>query len=227
MEKKALTRKAMERRMRNAVVLVPRDKDYKCAYFEDKGLRLEITEDFAVISTNYHQHVFRNITATGVSRPYIYTQRFIEIASTVDCTIKDAKGHVHYSYSKLMRELKSKEDKSDYNLCWYYDLWLNNIFHPLYGIGESVAESFLVYEQYLHTLARNQVILSEKAMGMSNLQFVDQVLDLVKKFTEGMEERTIFEKQTDEERTKEELDALQEIQQEQILKEQENGSEQQ
>lgn len=220
------TKSDLERRMRNALVLVPRDKDYQSIYFDDKGLKLEVTQDFAVISTGFHQHIFRNITAAGISRPYLYTKRFIEISTKVDCVVKDAKGYVKHSYSKLMAELKKNEDKSEYNLCWFYDLWLNNIFHPLYGIGETETEAFLVYESYMHNVARNQVILSEKINDLTNLQFIDETMALVKKFTEGMEEKVIFVKKTDEEKTQEEIEALQEQQQEKVVEEQANGSEQ-
>ena len=220
------TKSDLERRMRNALVLVPRDKDYQSIYFDDKGLKLEVTQDFAVISTGFHQHIFRHITAAGISRPYLYTKRFIEISTKVDCVVKDAKGYVKHSYSKLMAELKKNEDKSEYNLCWFYDLWLNNIFHPLYGIGETETEAFLVYESYMHNVARNQVILSEKINDLTNLQFIDETMALVKKFTEGMEEKVIFVKKTDEEKTQEEIEALQEQQQEKVVEEQANGSEQ-
>ena len=219
------TKGDLERRMRNALVLVPKDKEYQSIYFDDKGVKLEVTEDFAIISTGFHQHVFSSITAAGASLPYLYTRRFIEIASTVDCVVKDAKGYVRHSYSKLMNELKAKEDKSDFNVCWFYDLWLNNIFHPRYGIGETSAETFLVYESYMHNVARNQVILSEKKEDMTNKQFVAATIELLNKFLEGSEEHVIFEKRTDEEKVKAEVEALQEVQQEKVVEEQANGSE--
>lgn len=216
----AATKGDLERRMRNAIVLVPKDKDYQGVYFDDKGLRLEVTGDFAVITTGFHRHVFNNFTSQGVSRPYLYTKRFIDLALTNDCTVKDAKGNVTRSYGKLLAILKEKEDKSEFNVAWYIDLWLNNIFHPLYAIGETEAESFLVYESYLHNVARNKVIMSEKINDMTNISFIDEVLKEVKLFTEGIAERTIFKKQTDEEKVKAEVEALQEQQAEKTMEEQ-------
>jgi len=210
MEKKSLTKGDLERRIKNAVVLVPRDKDTISIYFDDKGLRLDVTQDYAVISTGFHRHVFNSYTAQGVSRPWLYVKRFIEIALANDCTVKDAKGETTRSYGKLMAILKEKEDKTEYNVCWYIDLWFNNIFHPLYGIGETEAESFLVYESYLHNIARNHIILSEKVNGMTNLEFINAVVDDVKKFTEGIDERVIFQAKSDEQKMQENIDALQE-----------------
>ena len=145
MENKKITKGDLERRVRNAIVLVPRDKDYNAVHFDDKGLRLEITQDFAVISTGFHRHVFNALTAQGVSRPYLYTKRFIEIALENDCTVKDAKGNVTRSYGKLMAMLKEKEDKNEFQTAWYCDLWFNVIFHSLYAIDETTVSSFLVF----------------------------------------------------------------------------------
>lgn len=209
-QQKKPTKGDLVKKMRSAVVFVPKDRETISVYFDDKGLRLTATEDFAIIATGAHQHVFRSVTVAGVSRPYLYTKRFIEIALANDSTFKDEKGQVRRSYSKLFEIIKNKEDKTEYNMCWYVDLWLNNIFSPLYSIDETEIASFLVYEQYLHNVARSQVILSEHAEDMTNLQFVDALIDNEKKYLEGMKEAVIIHKKTDEEKTQEEVAALQE-----------------
>lgn len=206
------TKNDLERRMRNAIVLVSKDKDYKGVYFDDKGLRLEITGDFAVVTTGFHRHVFTSFTSQGVSRPYLYIKRFIEMALANDCMVKDAKGNVTRSYGKLMSILDAKEDKSEFNVAWYIDLWFSNIFHPLFGIGESETESFLVYESYLHNIARNKVIMSEKIDNMTNIGFVNAVTDEERKFVEGINEHIVFKKKTDEEKLKENIEATNEQQ---------------
>lgn len=207
-EVKKPTKGDMERRMRNALVFITKDKDYKAVYFDDKGVRLEVTGDYAIISTAFHRHVFGAITAQGDSRPYLYTRRFIEIALENDCTVKDANGQVTRSYSKLMAMLKEKEDQTEFRVAWYFDLWLNNIFHPLYGIGETEIESFLVYESYLHNLARNKIILSEKTEDITNKTFIEQIGKELMEFTKDVDEHVVFHKKTDEELKKEEIDAL-------------------
>lgn len=224
-QQKKPTKGDMERRMHNAIVLVPKDKDTQSVYFDDKGVRLVITSDFAIIGTMFHRHVFNALTASGVSRPYIYTKRFIEIALANESSIlvKDEKGNTKRSYAKLFATLKEKEDKSEYNIAWFYDLWLSNIFAPLYGIGETESEAFLVYEQYLHNVARNHLILSEKPDGMTNKQFIKQTMELVEKYTDGMEETQIFKPLTDDEKAKAEIVALQESQTEKTMEEQANG----
>ena len=219
MKEKDLSKGQLESRLRNALVFVPKDKDYKGVYFDDKGLRLEVTNDFAVITTSFHRHVFNSITSQGISRPYLYTQRFIEIALSNDCLVKDEKGNITRSYNKLMAVLKEKEDKSEFNVCWYTDLWFNVIFHNLYGIGETEIESFLVYESYLHNLARNNIILSEKTEDITNKMFIEQIGKELMEFTKDVDEHVVFPKKTDEERKKEEIDALGEIAEEKSINE--------
>jgi hypothetical protein len=209
-QSKKPTNAQLEKRLKCAILHIDKTKETKSIYFDDKGLRLTINEDWAIIATGAHQHVFRNITVAGVSRPYLYTQRFIEIALANDSTWKDEKGQVRRSYSKLFEIIKNKEDKTEYNMCWYVDLWLNNIFSPLYSIDETEIASFLVYEQYLHNVARSQVILSEHTDDMTNMQFVDALIDNEKKYFEGMKEAVIIHKKTDKEKTQEEVAALQE-----------------
>lgn len=219
MKEKDLSKGQLESRLRNALVFVPKDKDYKGVYFDDKGLRLEVTNDFAVITTGFHRHVFNSITSQGISRPYLYTQRFIEIALSNDCLVKDEKGNITRSYNKLMSVLKEKEDKTEFNVCWYTDLWFNVIFHNLYGIGETEIESFLVYESYLHNLARNKIILSEKTEDITNKMFIEQIGKELMEFTKDVDEHVVFPKKTDEERKKEEIDALGEIAEEKSINE--------
>ena len=207
-QEKQATKGDLERRMRNSLVFITRDKDYKAVYFDDKGVRLEVTADYAIISTSFHRHIFGSLTAQGESRPYLYTRRFIEIALENDCTVKDAQGNTTRSYGKLMAVLKEKEDQTEFRVAWYFDLWLNNVFHPLYSIGETEIESFLVYESYLHNLARDKIILSEKTEDITNKSFIEQIGKELMEFTKDVDEHVVFPKKTDEERKKEEIDAL-------------------
>ena len=215
-----MTNGQLQNRLRNAILHIDKTKDTQSVFFDDKGLRLTVNEDFAIIATGFHQHVFCNITSQGISRPWLYTKRFIEIALNNDCQVRDAKGNVTRSYSKLMAVLKAKEDQSEFRVAWYCDLYFSNIFHPLYAIGESEAESFLVYESYLHNIARNKIIMSEKINDMTNLDFIEAVMQEVKAFTEGMDKRTIFKKKTDEEMMQENIEAAAAQQTEKAMEEQ-------
>ena len=206
-QKKKLTNAQLQKRIENAIVFVPKTKDTISIFFSDKGVRLVADADGCVIETNYHRHVYSNITSAGVSRPYLYTKRVIEIANNNLDAIKTESG---YSYQRLIEILKEKEDKSEYNIVVYYEWFLFNIFQPLYGIGETEIESFLVYEDYLHNIARNAILLSEKTEDITNKQFIQKVVESIKEFTNELEEHVLFPKKTDEQVMQEEIDAIQE-----------------
>ena len=210
MEKKKPTKAQMERRIENAIVFVPKTKDTQSIFFSDKGVRLTVTDDKAVIATGYHQHVFESYNMSGMSRPYLYTRRIVELALENDCEQRDEKGNVTgYSYSSLLDTLNAKEDKAEYNIAYYYNWWLTNIFSPLYGIGETVSETFITYLDYVCVIAKNAIILSEKTEDMTNRAFLDKFIENVKEFTKDMTEGVIFPKKSDEEVMQENIEAVQ------------------
>lgn len=221
MEQKKPTNAQLLRRIKNAVIHIDRTKDTNSIFFSDKGLRLIVDNEYAVVETGFHRHVFTSFTNAGVSRPYLYVKRLIEIA---DENAKDVEVDGGYSFSKLLEVLKAKEDKNDYNIVTYTDWWIFNCFQPLYSIGEDEASSFLVYEAYLHNIARNAVLLSEKKEDMTNRQFFDEVIKNMQDFIEGVDERVIFHKMTDKEMLQANIYALAQNEQENAMEAQINGS---
>lgn len=200
------TNAQLQRRIQNAIVFVPKDKDTQSVFFSDKGLRLTATETYAVIATGYHRHVFDSFNAgQGISRPYLYTKRVIEIANENDCKTEDG-----YSFARLLEVLKAKEDQSQYNICVYYEWWVTVNFSGLYSIAEDEISSWLVYFKYMTVIATNSIILEEHKEDLTNNQFVDKFVNLMKDFTSNVEERVIFPKKSDEEVIKENIQALQE-----------------
>lgn len=220
MEEKKPTRAQIERRLNRAILHIDRTKDTQTFFFSDRGIRLTVNEGYAIIETAYHRHVFNNITSSGVSRPYLYTKRLIDIALDNDCETADG-----YSFAKLLETLKAKEDKSEYNIVIYTDWWIYNSFNSLYSISESEIGSFMVYFDYIFGIAKNSVLLSEKNEDVTNKQFIDKVIANIKDFTENLTESVLFQKKTDEELAQENIAAIQETETEQALEEQANGSE--
>lgn len=222
-EQKKETKAQIERRIKNALVFVPKDKTAQSVYFSDKGLRLTTTDDYAIIETGFHRHVFDAYnTAQGLSRPHIYTKRVIEIALDVQDKIKDENG---YSFAALLEVLKEKEDKSEYNIVVYYEWWLRIIFDGLYSIGEDEFNSWLVYFKYISTIATNHIILEEHKEDLTNKMFLKKHQELIKDFTENIDERVLIHAMSDEERMKENIEALQEREMNDAMEAQVNAGE--
>ena len=225
MESKKETNGQLQRKIRNSLVFVPKDKYYKSCFFEDKMLRLETTEDNCIITTGYHKHVFEafNPNQGGYSRPYLYTKRIIDIVDENDC--KTDTGTI--TYERMLDVLKQKEKKNDYNVAMYYSWWLFNIFQPLYQIGESTIDTFLTYEAYLHNIARSTIILGEKGNDITNIQFIKTITEKERSFVNDTDEYVVFKKITDDEMKKQEFKAIQEIDDERILQNKEDESQSQ
>ena len=87
-----------------------------------------------------------------------------------------------------------------------------------------MAESFIVYEQYIHNIARNQTILSEKAEGMTNKEYINGIIELIHKFTDDLDEQVMYPKKSEEEKNAENADAMQQHEQEKAIEEVANGN---
>ena len=118
-----------------------------------------------------------------------------------------------------------EENKAEYNIATYFDWWCFNCFVPLYSIGESDAEAFLVYEDYLHNIARNAILLSEKVEDMTNKQFFEKVVENMKTYISEIDEVVVFKKKSDDEVMKESVEALQEQELNQTIEQENNGAE--
>lgn len=221
-QKKKLTNAQLQRRMQTAIVFVPKDKDAIDIYFSDKGLRLTATSEKAIISFTYSQTVYENWTTSGVSRPYLYTKRVIEIANEYLEEIKTDNG---YSFQRLLDVLNKKEDKAEYNIVTYYDWFIFNLFQPQFGIAEDEVSSFLVYEDYIHNIARNAILLGERNVDVTNKQFFDMVIERMKEFVGDLEESVLLHKKSDEEVMKENIEAAQEQELNDAMEAQVNGAE--
>lgn len=216
------TNAQLQKRLERAVLHLDRTKNTQSIYWSDKGCRLTADDDYAVIAFGYSQTVFNNYNMSGVSRPWLYVKRIIEIATENEASIKTDNG---YSYQKLLEVLKEKEDKSQYNICVYFDWYLMCLYSPQFSIGETEIESFLVYEDYIHNIARNAILLDEHKEDMTNKQFIDKIVANIKAFTDNLEESVLLHKKTDEEIAKENIEAAQEQELNNTMEAQVNGTE--
>lgn len=224
MEKKTTkpTNAQLQKRIANALIHIDKTKGTESVFFGDKGLRLTVNEDYAIIATGFHRHVFDAFnSAQGVSRPYLYTKRVIEIANE---NLKDIEVDGGYSFQKLLEVLKAKEDRSEYNIVTYYGWWCSVIFDGLYSISEDEVGSWFVYFKYINIIATNSILLEEHKEDVTNKQFVEQFISRIKEFTDNVDEHILFHALSDEERMKQEMEAVMATEQEQAMEAQVNGA---
>lgn len=207
MEKK-LSNKQLESRIEKALIHIDRTKDTREIYFIDKGLKITANDDVCLIQTASHTHVFDAVTSSGYSKPYVYSNKVLDIALSTDFGTKTENGTL-YSFAKLVEKLKADGKELEYNIVTYYSWYLFNIFYPLYSIDENGASSFLVYFNYLVNLASSQIFLSEHKDGLTTKEFIEQHKGLLDKYLQNVEDMVMFEKVSDAERVQQEIDALQ------------------
>ena len=204
MEQKKPTNAQLQKRIANALIHIDRTKNTKSIYWSDKGCRLTADDDYAIIAFGFSQTVYNSFTSAGISRPYLYTKRIIEIANE---NLKEIEADGGYSYQRLLDVLKEKEDKSEYNIVTYFSWFLQNLFSPQFGIAEDDVSSFLVYEDYIHNIAKNSILLSERNEDLTNKQFIDKMVANIKEFTDNLEETVLLHKKSDDELMKENMEA--------------------
>lgn len=201
------TNKQLQRRLEKSPLHLDFTKSTQSIFFSDKGVRLTIDDDYAIVAFGYSQTVYQNYTISGVSRPWLYTKRVIEIANE---NLKDIEVDGGYSYQRLLDVLSKKEDKSEYHIVTYFSWFLQNLFSPQFGIAEDEVSSFLVYEDYIHNIAKNSILLDQHNEDMTNKQFLDKMIGILKVFAADMSESVILHKKTDEQIMNENIAAEQE-----------------
>lgn len=219
-DNKKPSNKELARRIERATLHLDKTKDTKEVFFDDRFLRLVVdeTEGYALVGTPFHTHYFQMITSNGYSKPFIYVQAVVEIANKYKGEITTEKGVSFTLLQKLLQE-KGEEARADLNIITYADWWFTNINAPLYSIGNDNVSGFLTFEQYIHNLARMETILAEKTEDVTQGQFIDNVCDKMKKAVENIADTVLYKKKTDKDALDEEIKALSQMQDENLMKE--------
>lgn len=212
------TNAQLERRLEKAVMHIDRTRDTKEVYFADRGLRVVVTQDEAVIATNFHNHVFLRMTSNGISLPYTYTNSIVDIALSLadDIRVKDNMG---MSFTRMMDTLEKDVTRTtDHLVCWLWDKWVFNINMPLYDIDSNSGSSFITFFRFLCNTAFTDIILGEKPQGMTTHGFINLFFDKVREFTKDLDDSVVWEAMSDEERMEKEIEAMGEAATEEAMK---------
>lgn len=103
MEQKKATRAELEKRIKNAQLIIDKGKKYKAFYFADRGIGIYICKDYVVSTTNFHQHVWNRINSAGYNSTCLILESLVDIANAHAEEIQDKneKGEIYYSLDKL------------------------------------------------------------------------------------------------------------------------------
>ena len=59
-------------------VFVPKTKGHMYCRLDDRGISIAVTDDYSVVSTNFHRKVFTNVVSGCYSTPYLLLQTLCE-----------------------------------------------------------------------------------------------------------------------------------------------------
>lgn len=178
---KKKSKSQLEHEISSAIVFVPK-KNAKTIHLEDRGITLSVTDDFTVISTNFHRNVFSNYTSAGVSPSHVYINQFIEIAEKYKTfgEIKDDKGNVAgFSFSQLMTH-KDEMDDVDCNLLLLADRWFMVLTEPLFALYPSQLSSLNLGSMYISFLAKSNCLLRTREGDIMYYNFFNEYISSIR-----------------------------------------------
>jgi hypothetical protein len=76
----------------------------------------------------------------------------------------------------------------------------------------------MVFLDYMYNIAKSAILLDEHKEGLTNKQFIDGCIAKIREFSEDITERVIFKPKTDEQVMQENIEAIQSMENEEILK---------
>lgn len=158
MKEKKPSKSQLEALLNDEVFVVRGKKHAKFACLTDRGISLTVTDDFAIVSTNFHRTIFNVATGSGYSKPYLFVTMFVDIVHKyAEKIAKDKANPYDVSLSELMALEMESEDKA---MIEKVNRWFDILIEPLYAIGETVIENFSLYMGRWSLLARQNAMLN-------------------------------------------------------------------
>lgn len=223
-EEKKPTSAQLERRLKNAIIHMDKTKDTKEVYFDDRGMRVVVNEDMAFISNSVYTTVFNRIYTNGETNHYLCLKNLVELAEKYQdkIIVKDDKGNTYRSYGLLNKVV---EEKKDEGRTWLFimDKWLYNYETNITLAPRADFDNvtfFVTYEKFIHSICCNKIIGGEHKEAMSNKEYLRAIANELLAIAENEKEQPMFVPLSDEEREKREMEAIKEIENEKILKQQ-------
>lgn len=211
-----LTREQLQRRLDKAVLHIDRTKAFRSVYFADRGLRITVEDEVALIGRSSYTLMFDRVVAGGYSRIYMMLSGIVDMASRFDCTAKDSSGEPFTSYYRL-RDTLQKEgvDGGEYNVFVIFTAWFDVLQSTLFLAPEKPDEMWALNSIYALNTIVHGVISKPYGKDMDNRELWDELMKEIDGYSETMKGDFLVLRHKDkEEQDKELADALAEIEME-------------
>jgi len=135
----------------SAIIHIPQDDSYKSVYFEDMGVKLEITKEWAIYSRNFCVTSYTSTVSSGFSQPYQLISFIINLSEKYKC-----------NRFEDLKKLATNEEELEIIYVRCFEMWAYSLLQPQFECGlTSVGMSnlFLMYSSFL---SRTNVIFDIK-----------------------------------------------------------------
>lgn len=186
----------LEKKIADAIVMVPKEHA-KTIHLDDRGITFTVTDDYTVISTNYHRSVFTNYTSEGMCTVYYQVNMFIDTLNEYKALgeVKDDKGNVTaFRLDKLMSN-KDKIEKADLNFINRIDKWSMVLTEPLFALTPTHVSSMSLHTMWVSFLSKSNLLLESRDEDMEYYDYFNRFLTNIRYMTlddemncEGLEE---------------------------------------
>lgn len=229
MEQKKPTNAQLQKRIEKAVIHIDRTKDTKEVFFDDRGIRIVISDERAIISQLSFMMTFDEIVSGGYSRNYMVLNRITEMVDEYDCVVVNEKGEKSVSFWKLYDSVKNSTKEgheSDNGIITKFIIWFGVMQSSMFMLSERTDYTFALGTQYAMNSIISGSISKFYERDMTNKELLSEIANEFDAYRNGVkEEFVVMKKETEEDRKQAIANAIQEREQEQAMEAQINGAE--
>lgn len=181
MEPKKISKAQLEKAVRTAIVYVPKTKDTRTLRIDDRGYTITITDDYTVVSTNFHRNVFSNFVSDGLSSPHVWLDMFVQICEKYHehGEIKDEAGNVRaFSLKQMMAWDEFPQE--EYVIVEHTEAWLDTLTEGCFSIGDDELSVQNVSMMYLSFLSKANTLLTAANKDITKNEMYNKYLSSIR-----------------------------------------------
>ena len=228
MEQKKPTNAQLQKRISRAVVHIDRTKDTKEVFFDDRGIRIVISDERAIISQLSFMMTFDEIVSGGYSRNYMVLNRIVEMVDEYDCVVVNEKEEKCVSFWKLYDSVKNSTKEgheADNGIITKFIIWFGVMQSSMFMLSERTDFTFALGTQYAMNGIISGSISKFYEKDMTNKELLAEIAKEFDTYRDSVkEEFVVMKKETEEDRKQAIANAIQEQEQEQAMEAQINGA---
>lgn len=223
-EKTKPTNGQLQRRIDRAVLHIDRTKDTKEVYFSDRGIRIVISDDVAIISRLSYTLMFNKIVPGGFSVNYNVLSSIVDAAQSYDCTAVDKDGNKYISFWKLYESVK-QQDTIESKVYLYklnsFIIWWSTQQSTMFLMNEEPRFAFMLNAVYVTNTIIGGVISKPYEKDMTNKELFEEISKGLEDFRakDETEDYVVLKKETKEDIDNAIAAAMQEHENDEILRE--------